>query len=419
MQARICTGEKNIRACKALLQVSNTLNMKNLAESLQTRKANHLYRSRRVVDGPQGVTVHIDGRDYLSFCSNDYLGLANHPEVVAAFHKGVDEFGCGSGAAHLITGHSRAHHALEEELADFVQRPRALLFSTGYSANLGVMSALLGRGDRVFEDRLNHASLLDAARLSGARLIRYRHNEPAELASRLASAPECETLVATDGVFSMDGDIAPLPELSAVAARHDAWLLVDDAHGLGVLGPQGRGSVAQAGLAVSEVPILMGTLGKAFGTFGAFVAGTEDLIETLIQQARTYIYTTAPPSAVACATRAALQRVREDDWRREHLQCLVKRFRSGAKQLGLPLCDSETAIQPLMVAAAERALQLSEVLREQGILISAIRPPTVAEGASRLRITFSATHSEAQVDRLLAALETAGKAAMHGTGVAG
>jgi 8-amino-7-oxononanoate synthase len=370
--------------------------MKNLARQLQQRRHQHLYRSRLIVDGPQGVTVQVDGRDYLSFCSNDYLGLANHPDVVAAFHKGLDEFGCGSGAAHLITGHSRAHHALEEELADFVQRPRALLFSTGYSANLGVMSALLGRGDRVFQDRLNHASLLDAARLSGARLIRYPHNAPAELDSRLVAAPACETLVASDGVFSMDGDIALLAQLSAVATRHDAWLLVDDAHGLGVLGPQGRGSVAQAGLGVSEVPILMGTLGKAFGTFGAFVAGNEDLIETLIQQARTYIYTTAPPPAV---------RVREDDWRREHLQLLVKRFRSGARQLGLPLCDSETAIQPLMVEAADRALNLSERLREQGILISAIRPPTVAEGSSRLRITFSAAHSEAQVDRLLAVLE--------------
>ncbi|HDN69129.1 MAG TPA: 8-amino-7-oxononanoate synthase, partial [Gammaproteobacteria bacterium] len=366
-----------------------------------------LYRSRLVVDGPQGVTVHVDGSDYLSFCSNDYLGLANHPDVVAAFHKGVDEFGCGSGAAHLITGHSRAHHALEEELADFVQRPRALLFSTGYSANLGVVSSLLGRGDRVFGDRLNHASLLDAARLSGARLIRYPHNDHAELGARLVAAPACETLVATDGVFSMDGDIAPLAPLSAMARHHDAWLLVDDAHGLGVLGPQGRGSVVQAGLGVSEVPILMGTLGKAFGTFGAFVAGNEDLIETLIQQARTYIYTTAPPPAVACAARAALLRVREDDWRREHLQLLVKRFRNGARQLGLPLSDSETAIQPLMVEAADRALNLSERLREQGILISAIRPPTVAAGSSRLRITFSAAHSEAQVDRLLAALEVA------------
>ena len=381
--------------------------MKNLATQLQARRDHQLYRERLIIDGPQGVTVRVDGRDYLSFCSNDYLGLANHQDVVSAFHRGIDEFGCGSGAAHLITGHSRAHHALEEELADFVQRPRALLFSTGYSANLGVMAALLGRGDRVFEDRLNHASLLDAARLSRARLLRYEHNDAVALASRLAVSPACETLVATDGVFSMDGDMAPLADLSAVAAQHHAWVLVDDAHGLGVLGPQGRGSVVQAGLGVGEVPILMGTLGKAFGTFGAFVAGSDDLIETLIQQARTYIYTTAPPPAVACATRAALQRVREDDWRREHLQGLIRVFRSGARQLGLTLCDSQTPIQPLLVGAAGRALQLSQALRDRGILISAIRPPTVAEGSSRLRITFSAAHSEAQVQQLLAALAAA------------
>ena len=381
--------------------------MKNLARQLQQRREQNLYRSRLVIEGPQGVTVRVDGRDYLSFCSNDYLGLANHPEVVAAFHRGVDEYGCGSGAAHLITGHSRAHHVLEEELADFVRRPRALLFSTGYSANLGVMSALLGRGDRVFEDRLNHASLLDAARLSGARLIRCRHRDTTELASRLATAPVCETLVATDGVFSMDGDIAPLVQLSDIATRHEAWMLVDDAHGLGVVGPQGRGSVAQAGLGVKDVPVLMGTLGKAFGTFGAFVAGNDDLIETLIQRARTYIYTTAPPPAVACAARAALRRVSEDDWRRDHLQGLVRRFRSGARQLGLVLCDSATPIQPLITGTAGLAMKLSQTLREQGILISAIRPPTVAEGSSRLRITFSAAHSEAQVDQLLAALDAA------------
>lgn len=385
--------------------------MKNLATQLQARRDQHLYRERLVVDGPQGVSIRVDGRDYLSFCSNDYLGLANHADVVAAFHRGVDGFGCGSGAAHLITGHSRAHHALEEELADFVQRPRALLFSSGYSANLGVMTALLGRGDRVFEDRLNHASLLDAARLSGARLLRYQHNDAAALTSRLAASPACETLVATDGVFSMDGDMAPLVALSAVATRHDAWMLVDDAHGLGVLGPQGRGSVAHAGLGVNEVPILMGTLGKAFGTFGAFVAGSDELIETLIQQARTYIYTTAPPPAVACAARAALQRVRADDWRREHLQRLIRDFRSGARQLGLTLGDSQMPIQPLLVGTAGRALQLSQALRQRGILISAIRPPTVAEGSSRLRITFSAAHSEAQVQQLLAALDDAGVAA--------
>jgi 8-amino-7-oxononanoate synthase len=379
--------------------------MKNLTRQLQHRKDQHLYRTRLVVETPQGVTVRIDGRDYLSFCSNDYLGLANHPDVVAAFHQGLDECGSGSGAAHLITGHSRAHHALEEELAAFLQRPRALLFSSGYMANLGVMSALLGRGDRVFEDYVNHASLLDGARLSGARLLRYHHGDTADLDMRLANAPAGEFLVATDGVFSMDGDMAPLTQLAGVAARHGAWFMVDDAHGLGVTGPGGRGSVAQAGLAIEQVPILVGTLGKAFGTFGAFVAGSDELIETLIQEARTYIYTTASPPALASATRTALRLVREEDWRREHLQRLINRFRSGARQLGLALCDSGTPIQPLLTGTADAAVRLSQALREQGILITAIRPPTVPEGASRLRVTFSAAHSEHQVDRLLGAME--------------
>jgi 8-amino-7-oxononanoate synthase len=379
--------------------------MKDLSVNLQARRADNLYRRRRVLDGPQGVEVCIDGRSYLSFCSNDYLGLANHPEVVTAFHRGLDEYGAGSGAAHLISGHSRAHHALEEELAAFVGRPRALLFSTGYMANLGVLSALLGHGDRVFEDQANHASLLDGARLSGARLIRYPHGDCAALAQRLADAPTGEYLVATDGVFSMDGDLAPLPGLAELATAHEAWLLVDDAHGLGVIGPGGRGSAAHYGLDPTQVPILMGTLGKAFGTFGAFVAGSEALVETLIQEARTYIYTTAPPPAVAAATRAALRLVREQDWRREQLQALVRRFREGAAQLGLELADSSTPIQPLIVGEAGAALRLSEALRARGLLIGAIRPPTVPPGSARLRITFSAAHSEAQVDRLLDVLE--------------
>ena len=379
--------------------------MKDLSQNLQARRADDLYRRRQVLDGPQGVEVCIEGRSYLSFCSNDYLGLANHPEVVAAFHRGLDEYGAGSGAAHLISGHSRAHHALEEELAAFVGRPRALLFSTGYMANLGVIPALVGHGDRVFEDQANHASLLDGARLSGARLMRYRHGDCAALEQRLADAPTGEYLVATDGVFSMDGDLAPLPGLAELAAAHGAWLLVDDAHGLGVIGPGGRGTAAHYGLAPAQVPILMGTLGKAFGTFGAFVAGSETLVETLIQEARTYIYTTAPPPAAAAATRAALRLVREQDWRREQLQALVRRFREGAAQLGLELADSPTPIQPLIVGEATAALHLGETLRTRGILIGAIRPPTVPPGSARLRITFSAAHSAAQVDRLLDALE--------------
>ncbi len=379
--------------------------MKDLAAWLDARKADALYRRRQVIDGPQGASVRIEGREYLSFCSNDYLGLANHPDVVAAFHRGLDAYGAGSGAAHLVTGHTRAHHELEEDLAGFVRRPRALLFSTGYMANLGAIAALLGRGDRVFQDYTNHASLLDGARLSGARLVRYRHADAGDLEQRLSTAPDSEYLVATDGVFSMDGDIAPLRQLAEVAQRHAAWLMVDDAHGLGVTGPQGRGSVVAAGLDSTQVPVLMGTLGKAFGTFGAFVAGSEELIETLIQQARTWIYTTATPAAVAVATRAALRRVVGDEWRRVHLRGLVDRFRAGAARLGLALCDSRTPIQPLIVGRAGAALRLSDALREQGILITAIRPPTVAEGTARLRITFSAAHTEAQVDRLLEALE--------------
>ena len=379
--------------------------MKNLSLALQARRDNSLYRSRQTLDGPQGVSVRVDGRDYLSFCSNDYLGLANHPAVVAAFHQGLDRFGAGSGAAHLITGHSRAHQELEETLADFVQRPRALLFSTGYMANLGVLAALAGRGDQVFEDRGNHASLLDGARLSGARLLRYRHADAADLAQRLQSASRPDGLIATDGVFSMDGDIAPLPALAQTAAAHAAWLLVDDAHGLGVIGPEGRGSVAACGLGIAQVPILVGTLGKAFGTFGAFVAGSDDLVETLIQEARPWIYTTAPPPAVAVATLAALRLVEAEDWRRSHLQALVRHFRAGAVRLGLELCDSETPIQPVLAGTPQAALRWSAALREAGILITAIRPPTVPAGTSRLRITFSAGHSETQVDRLLDGLE--------------
>lgn len=386
--------------------------MKDLAVKLAARKKEHLYRSRRIIEGPQGVEVTIDGKTCLSFCSNDYLGLANHPDIVAAFHRGLDEFGAGSGSAHLISGHSRAHHALEEELADFVQRPRALLFSTGYMANLGVMQALLGRGDRVFEDHANHASLLDGARLSAARLVRYRHASCDDLECRIKEAAKGEYLVATDGVFSMDGDIAPLKKLAAMSKKHAAWLMVDDAHGIGVCGPQGRGTVADAGLGVDQVPVLMATLGKAFGTFGAFVAGSEELIETLIQDARTYVYTTALPPAVASATRAALKIIMSEVARREELTSLVARFRVGAAQLGLKLGDSRTAIQPLMVGDSARALQYSKHLQEQGILISAIRPPTVPKDTARLRITFSALHTDAHVDRLLDALENIARVRM-------
>ncbi len=380
--------------------------MKDLSVQLQQRRAQNLYRSRRVLASPQGAEVVIDGRRYLAFCSNDYLGLANHPDLIRAFQSAAERYGVGSGAAHLISGHSHEHHALEEDLAEFTDRPRALLFSTGYMANLGVISALLGRGDTVYEDRLNHASLLDGGLLCGARLRRYAHADAQALAPWLADREGGEALIATDGVFSMDGDLAPLPALAQVADEHGAWLMVDDAHGFGVIGREGKGSLNHYGLDPAKAPIVIGTLGKAFGTAGAFVAGSEALIETLIQTARTYIFTTATPPALAAATRVSLRLARQEEWRREKLRALVGRFRAGAGQLGLSLLESWTPIQPLLVGDAGRAVALSEALRQRGILIGAIRPPTVPVGTARLRITFSAAHSEQQVDRLLEALES-------------
>ncbi|MGD8589027.1 MAG: 8-amino-7-oxononanoate synthase [Chromatiales bacterium] len=383
--------------------------MNNLAADLEARRAAGLYRIRRIVESPQQPEMQVDGRTMLTFCSNDYLGLANHPEVVKALQRGAERYGVGSGAAHLINGHSRAHHQLEEELAEFTGRPRALLFSTGYMANLGVIGALLGRGDSLFEDRLNHASLIDAGLLSRADLKRYRHADVSSLERQLMGVEVGRRLIATDGVFSMDGDLAPLPDLARLAQQQDAWLMVDDAHGLGVLGEEGQGSLGYYGLDNHQVPILMGTLGKAFGTFGAFVAGSETLIETLIQQARSYIYTTAPPAALAEASRVSLRIARQESWRREHLQSLVQRFRVAAKQLGLPLLDSNTPIQPILAGSAQRALEWSRRLQEQGILASAIRPPTVPEGSARLRITLSARHTEQQFERLLEALSNLGE----------
>ncbi|EHQ52500.1 8-amino-7-oxononanoate synthase [Ectothiorhodospira sp. PHS-1] len=378
--------------------------MKDLAPLLQQRRAEHRYRQRRLLDGPQQPEQIIDGRPVLAFCSNDYLGLASHPAVIAAFKAGADRYGVGAGAAHLVNGHTRAHHQLEEALAAFTGRERALLFSTGYMANLGVAQALLHRGDRVLQDRLNHASLIDAARISEARLQRYRHADPDDLARLLDRDPERETLVSTDGVFSMDGDVAPLPALADLCARAGAWFMVDDAHGLGVLGATGAGTLEHQGLDQARVPILMGTLGKGLGTAGAFVAGGEDLIETLIQAARTYVYTTAMPAAVATATLAALQVVRTEPERREHLRMLVRQFRAGATELGLTLMDSDTPIQPLLVGDAAAAMALSEGLLARGLLVPAIRPPTVPVGTARLRVTLSAAHTPAHVDRLLEGL---------------
>lgn len=377
----------------------------DIATELSCLQAEDRYRHRRVIDSATGIHTHMDNKAYLSFCSNDYLGLANHPNIVQAMQHGAERWGVGSGASHLISGHSHAHHALEEELADFVGTERALLFSSGYMANLGIISALCKRGDSVFEDRLNHASLLDGALLSQAKLKRYPHNDSQALANKLAQQNEGNKLVITDSVFSMDGDIAPLPILAQTAKQHDAWLMVDDAHGLGVLGKQGRGSLNHFGLNSDDCPVLMATLGKAFGTSGAFVAGSETLIEYLIQKARTYIYTTALPAAVAEATRASLRQVQKDEWRREKLRSLITQFRDGATQLGLKLMDSNTPIQPLMVGSSSQALAMSDALKQHGILISAIRPPTVPKDTARLRITFSAQHEPAHIQRLLNALE--------------
>ena len=374
-----------------------------LAENLAQIRQQGLYRSRRVLTSPQGAEVVCDGHKVVNFSSNDYLGLANHPVIVKAFQEAAGDYGVGSGSAHLICGHSVAHHALEEALAEFTGRDRALLFSTGYMANMGIISALAGRKDAVFEDRLNHASLLDGGLLSGARFKRYAHADVKHLDSALKTTAS-QALIVTDGVFSMDGDFAPLPALSEAAGRHNAWLMVDDAHGLGVIGPQGGGVVEHYGLSQQQVPVLVGTLGKAFGTFGAFVAGSEELIETLIQKARTYIYTTALPSAVAVATAASLKIVIEESWRRDKLMTLIGRFKRGAEQLGLPLLPSISPIQPVLIGDSQRALAVGRQLMNSGLWVGAIRPPTVPQGSARLRVTFSAWHEEEQVDRLLEAL---------------
>jgi 8-amino-7-oxononanoate synthase len=375
-----------------------------LAPALADRRQRHLYRHRRLLETAQGPEVRVDSKAYTAFCSNDYLGLARHPQVTAALQQAANKYGVGSGASHLVNGHSREHHALEEELAAFCGRDRALLFSTGYMANLGTVTALAGRGDAVFEDRLNHASLLDAGLLSGARFQRFQHNDVSDLERRLARTESQRKLIVVDGVFSMDGDCAPLPELAQVAERQNAWLMVDDAHGFGCLGQQGAGSAEHFGLGQDQLPILMATLGKALGTFGAFVAGSETLIETLIQQARSYIYTTAMPPAVAAASRVSLRLLAEESWRREALQQRIQQLRRGAESLGLDLMPSETAIQPLLVGDEERTLKLADQLAERGFLVIAIRPPTVPVGSARLRITLSAEHTEQQVTQLLDAL---------------
>jgi 8-amino-7-oxononanoate synthase len=376
-----------------------------LSAELNNRKQQFLYRQRRTLETPQQPLVEVDGREYLAFCSNDYLGLANHPEVISSFQNAANIYGVGGGASHLVNGHSKAHHDLEEALAEFTGRPRALLFSTGYMANLGAVNALLDKQDAVFEDRINHASLLDAGLLSGARFQRYLHNDVESLDKRLGKTEARRKLVVTDGVFSMDGDLADLPAISSVCEKHRAWLMVDDAHGFGCLGKSGGGCAELFDMSTDQLQVLVGTLGKGFGTAGAFVAGSEELVETLIQHARTYIYTTSMPPAVAAATLTSLKILQTENWRREKLETLIKQFRTGCEQIGLQLMDSPTPIQPILIGESDKALEMSQGLEQEGIFISAIRPPTVPQGSARLRVTLSAAHDEEQVNTLLNKLE--------------
>ena len=390
--------------------------LQRLARAHAERAQHDLLRRLRTVREADGAWIAVDGRRLLSFASNDYLGLAQHPRLTAALVAAAQRWGVGATAAHLLGGHRDEHAALEHDLAQWLGRERALLFSTGYMANLGVLGALLADGDICVQDKLNHACLIDGARLSGAELKRYPHNDVAGARRQLDSAPGAGALVATDGVFSMDGDVAPLPALAALCREHGALLHVDDAHGLGVLGTDGAGSVAAAGLDAHDVPIYMATLGKALGVAGAFVAGSAALIDGLVQFARTHVYTTALPPALAAATRAAIEIARFEHWRRDRLALLIAHFRHGAERRGLVLLPSQTPIQPVLVGASGDALRMSRDLEARGFYVPAIRPPTVPNGKARLRVTLSALHTETDVERLLDALALGSQPSKETTG---
>jgi 8-amino-7-oxononanoate synthase len=372
---------------------------------LEDISAQGLLRKHRTIDGPQGPVININGRDILNFCSNDYLGLASHPALIASVKQGVERYGVGGGASRLVCGNSSAHTRLEERLAQFTGRERALVFSTGYMANLALINVFSGRAGLVIGDRLNHASLIDAALLAGATLRRYKHADPQSLRNVLEKTANAgNRLVVTESVFSMDGDIAPLPAIAAACSAAQTPLLVDDAHGFGVLGKSGRGALEHFGLDSQAVPLMMATFGKALGAFGAFIAGDAELIECLIQSGRTYIYTTALPPALAKAACCAIDLVERERWRADHLNALIDRFRRGATKLGLAASPGSTPIQPLLIGDAQRAVEISDDLFEKGIFIAAIRPPTVPRNTARLRISLTAAHTEEQVDRLLSAL---------------
>ena len=381
--------------------------LERLVVAQADRARQSLLRRLRTVEAADGAHVQINGRRLLNFASNDYLGLAQHPALREALVRALARWGVGAGAAHLLGGHRAEHAALEDALARWTGRERALLFSTGYMANLGVVPALLDADDLCVQDKLDHASLLDAARLAGCGLKRYPHADVDGARRQLATRPGAGALLATDGVFSMDGDVAPLAQLAALCAAQRATLMVDDAHGLGVLGAQGAGSVAAAGLGQDDVPVLMATLGKALGVAGAFVAGSAALVDGLVQGARTFVYTTAMPPALAAAALAAIDIARFEDWRRDRLARLVACFRHGAAARGIGLSGSQTPIQPVPVGDNAVALRISARLEDAGFFVPAIRQPTVPSGKSRLRVALSALHAETDVERLLDALAAA------------
>lgn len=374
-----------------------------LADELKDLEAAGLRRHRRVLESPQGTRIVVDGRECLSFCSNDYLGLASYPALIEAAQSAAARYGVGAGASHLVSGHSVLHHTLESELAAFTDLPSALLFSTGYMANLGIVTVLAGRDDEIFADKLNHASLNDAVLLSRAKFTRYPHLDLVVLEKRLAASRAKRKLVVTDAVFSMDGDMAPVPELLALCERYDALLVLDDAHGFGVLGAGGRGILEHFGVA-SERIVYMATLGKAAGVFGAFVAGPVELTDYLVQRARSYIYTTATPPLLSAALSASLRLIEKEAWRRERLRELITALRQGLKLRRWRLMDSATPIQPVIIGSNQETLAVSEALRERGIWVPAIRPPTVPKGEARLRISLSAAHSLEDVVKLAAVL---------------
>lgn len=383
----------------------------HLSDELKDLEASGLRRRRRALESPQGTRLVVDGRECLSFCSNDYLGLASHPALIEAAQSAAARYGVGAGASHLVSGHSALHHELETALAAFAGLPSALLFSTGYMANLGIVTALAGRDDEIFADKLNHASLNDAVLLSRAKFTRYPHLDLVVLEKRLAASRAKRKLVVTDAVFSMDGDMAPVPELLALCERHDALLVLDDAHGFGVLGAGGRGILehfdllrpSRLSLLASRL-IYMATLGKAAGVFGAFVAGPVELTDYLVQRARSYIYTTATPPLMSAALSASLRLIEGEAWRRERLRELIAALRQGLKLRRWRLMDSTTPIQPVIIGTNRETLAVSEALRERGVWVPAIRPPTVPKGEARLRISLSAAHSLEDVAQLAGAL---------------